>query len=176
MLEWWEERTLKFGFDNVAEGYFVDQLWINLVPIYFKGVKVLREFGYNAAPWNLHERRNIKFDNGEYSMEDDSILTFYHFSSYKYTNPKNISVSYTRFRFDDCNSVINKLYSDYYKNLLNNNIAFFSNLTCYYQENHLSANKESILIKLPKIKYKHFFKLLLPPFLFILIKKIKSYF
>ena len=56
MLEWWEKRCLKIGFDRPCEGLFVDQLWISLVPLFFSDVIIMRHKGLNMAPWNLHER------------------------------------------------------------------------------------------------------------------------
>jgi len=38
-LNWWEERLFKLGFNRIREGLFVDQLWINLVPVFFEKVK-----------------------------------------------------------------------------------------------------------------------------------------
>src|SRR5216683_4319662 len=31
-LDWWEERCLKFGFQDLWAGLFVDQKWVDLVP------------------------------------------------------------------------------------------------------------------------------------------------
>lgn len=42
LLDWWEDKTLKIGFNRVSEGLFVDQLWINLAPIFFNNVMILQ--------------------------------------------------------------------------------------------------------------------------------------
>ena len=57
LVKWWKNTTYTQGFVSVCNGLFVDQLPMNLAPLFFKGVKILREMGYNMAPWNLHERK-----------------------------------------------------------------------------------------------------------------------
>lgn len=167
MLDWWEERILKLGFVNIRQGLFVDQIWINLVPIFFKDVKVLKDLGYNAAPWNLHERKNLRYDNNKFFMHDRSPLTFYHFSTYKFSLPNILSHSYKRYQFENCNSAIKILYDEYNKLLLKNNIEFLSFIDCYYQK-----ARADYLISLQPVKgfsfyLKRFLKEVTPPFLFI---------
>jgi hypothetical protein len=130
-LNWWEKRTLYQGFINVCDGIFVDQLWVNLAPIFFERVKILKEMGYNAAPWNLHERGHIVERNGQYFLPDQSILVFYHFSSYKYLNPELIARSYNRYQFSDLPE-IKPLYNQYHELLILNKIDIFSHHPCYY--------------------------------------------
>lgn len=157
LLNWWEDKTLKIGFDRVSEGLFVDQLWINLVPIFFNNVKILREYGYNVAPWNLHERNLIKKNNGQYIMQDDSQLVFYHFSSYNYTKPELISKGYNRYDTVTLTNEIHQLYSQYHNKLIENKICFFSKIKCHY-----------INYEVKVVKKKSFYKVVLynvlPPF------------
>jgi hypothetical protein len=162
-LKWWEERTLKIGFDDVKRGLFVDQLWLNLVPIYFDRVKILKEMGFNAAPWNIHERLNIsKKDNAVYVMPDGSDLIFYHFSNYKYSIPEVLSSSYNRVKFCD-SAVVREMYSNYYKQLIKNGISHFSTIQCMYtirRRNWFdSNNKNNINIK----NLKKVLKNIIPP-------------
>jgi len=49
-LDWWEERVLANGFDDVANGFFTDQLWINLAPVFFEKVHIEKGRGYNMGP------------------------------------------------------------------------------------------------------------------------------
>jgi hypothetical protein len=132
-LDWWEERTLIQGFIDVENGIFVDQLWVNLVPIYFENVKTLKEMGYNAAPWNLHERGHIKNKNDYVLMPDGTQLVFFHFSSYKYTQPDKIGKQYNRFEFSDFPE-IRMLYKAYHDLLIKNGIEKLSSQPCYYVE------------------------------------------
>ncbi|MEZ4781130.1 MAG: hypothetical protein R2816_06025 [Flavobacteriaceae bacterium] len=163
-LDWWEERTLNFGYINIKEGYFVDQLWINHVPLFFDKVKVLTDYGYNAAPWNLHERSNIKMKNEKYYMDDSSILTFFHFSAYNYKTPDVISKCYYRYSFDNCPD-LKPLFLDYHKKLIQNNIEKISTISCYYID-----KKENTPVQNNKLKKR--FNLKLSTFLRELFIKI----
>ncbi|WP_303317369.1 hypothetical protein Q4Q34_01170 [Flavivirga abyssicola] len=138
LLNWWEERTLKIGFDKVCDGLFVDQLWINLVPLFFDKVKIIRELGFNVAPWNLHERNNIKKIDQGYLMEDNSKLIFYHFSSYNYKTPNILSKYYNRYDKILLSSEVNKLYSQYHEKLIKNKVDEFSKIDCFYSKEEIS--------------------------------------
>lgn len=87
MLNWWEERCLAYGFNDLGFGTFVDQKWMDLVPCYFDGVKVFKHKGCNVAYWNLHERE-LSGHNGNYRV-DDAQLCFFHFSGVK-ADKKNV--------------------------------------------------------------------------------------
>ena len=79
MLDWWENRCLSLGFNEVRSGLFVDQCWINFVPCFFDSVLVLKDRGYNMAYWNLHERSLEKLP--EYWLVNGrDKLVFFHFS------------------------------------------------------------------------------------------------
>jgi len=129
MLNWWEERTLQRGFSDVARGFYVDQLWISLVPILFSDVRILKDLGYNVAPWNLQERKKIKFVDGHYKMEDNTLLYFYHFSGYSFKRPQAISKWYTRNNFENCADV-KPLYDNYDKLLKENKVTYFASISC----------------------------------------------
>ncbi len=130
-LDWWEERLLKFGFNDPGSGFYVDQLWINLVPILFRNVKILNKYGYNVGPWNLHERCYIIKENESYKMPDSSNLVFYHFSSYSYKTPLVISKYYNRHKFKDVPG-LKALYTHYHNLLIENKIQYYSSLKCFY--------------------------------------------
>lgn len=165
-LNWWEERTLKIGYNRVSEGLFVDQLWINLVPLFFDKVKVLPTYGLNVAPWNLHER-SIFSDGSKYKMEDETSLCFFHFSNYNYLNPTALSKYYNRYDAAIASPVILKLYKQYHDKLLLNNISFFAALPCsYIKEKEVP---EVIVIK-KTLKAIDF----IPPIVTILYRKVKK--
>jgi hypothetical protein len=56
LLSWWSERMREHCIINLTEGYFVDQIWFNLVPGFFGPVTITHQPGWNMAYWNLHER------------------------------------------------------------------------------------------------------------------------
>ncbi len=172
-LIWWEQRLLKLCFIDVASGLFVDQLWINLVPIFYPKVKVLDHPGMNVAPWNLHERSIEKIEN-HYMVNSYFDLIFYHFSTYKVANPNTFFKFYERNYnyFEDNN--IKALYSWYKSKILEIDVLVYSTKPCIYIEKEkrqddyhldINLNKNNQLIKM--IKY------ILPPIIVDLYKIFK---
>eukprot|EP01132_Coremiostelium_polycephalum_P015393 gene15393-18596_t len=115
LLNWWENRTLTMGFNRTRHGLFVDQLWINYVPLFFPGsTKILFDQGYNMGPWNLHER-SLSNKEDRFFVNDQVSLKFYHFSSYKY-NQHEISGNY-RYTFAS-NPDVRSLYDLYQQKMI----------------------------------------------------------
>ena len=162
-LNWWEERTLNKGFINPQIGLFVDQKWINFIPVFYDKVKILKSFGYNAAPWNLQERKNIKNINEKYVMEDNSILTFYHFSAYNYLNPSKLSYELYGFNFDNCPLLIS-LYNEYHKLIKHNKIEQMSKVPCFYVKLKKEYDEKKYN-RFYKRDIKRVLKSILPPFI-----------
>ncbi|MEZ4874055.1 MAG: hypothetical protein R2793_01020 [Flavobacteriaceae bacterium] len=115
LLDWWEERVLMLGYDRPNKGYFVDQLWMTLAPLLFKDIFIEPSFGYNMAPWNLHERHIVKREGNTIILNDDTPLVFYHFSKIA-EEPDAISREYDRYTLKDF-PMLRELY-DHYKNEL----------------------------------------------------------
>ena len=111
LLDWWEERTLKFGYDRPQKGYFVDQLWMIQSPLFFKDIEVINTFNYNMAPWNLHERKVIERNGDKIVLNDNSQLVFYHFSKIS-ENEIDVSREYNRYVLDEFPK-LKKMYVDY---------------------------------------------------------------
>ena len=76
---WWRDRLLLFCFDDIPGGLFTDQRWCDLVPVFFEGVHVLRNPGYNVASWNLSRRPISIGDDGEIRAAGQP-LRFFHFT------------------------------------------------------------------------------------------------
>jgi len=95
-LSWWKNRLWRFGLSNPAEGMFIDQRWIDLVPSLFDKVHILKDPGYNVAYWNLHERklsvRDVKV------MANGEVMRFFHFSGFDPGDIESISKYQTRYR------------------------------------------------------------------------------
>ena len=83
-LSWWNERLTFDCISDVDNNLFTDQRWIDFVPSYYS-FSVIREYGYNVAYWNLHEREITK-DNSVYYVNEKP-LRFFHFSGYKPDKP-----------------------------------------------------------------------------------------
>ncbi|MFN8688418.1 MAG: hypothetical protein ACK5XL_00290 [Cyclobacteriaceae bacterium] len=88
-LNWWKNRMAEFSYQG-KPGLFVDQIWLNFVPAYFTQVRIITDPGYNVAYWNIHHRR-ITRQNGFFQVNDHP-LRFFHFSGFKISKPKQLSV------------------------------------------------------------------------------------
>ena len=77
--EWWCHRAYRFNRDDVPNGLFTDQRWMDLVPGLFEGVGVLRQAHLNVASWNVHQR-DLKRGEGDQVLVMGQPLGFYHFT------------------------------------------------------------------------------------------------
>ncbi len=78
---WWAQRLAKYCQDDLANGLFTDQKWVNLAPCFFDDVTILRSPAFNVATWNITNRR------AEGSLEEGITINgeplgFYHFSGF----------------------------------------------------------------------------------------------
>ena len=77
---WWRDRLGLFCYDDIPRGIFTDQRWVDFAPAYFN-VYILKNPGYNMAPWNLSTRK-LKFKNNKLIVNDEFELIFFHFSGF----------------------------------------------------------------------------------------------
>lgn len=75
---WWRDRLSLFCYDDIPQGIFTDQRWIDFAPAYFN-VHILKNPGYNMAPWNLSTRK-LEFKNNKLLVNEEFELIFFHFS------------------------------------------------------------------------------------------------
>lgn len=80
-IDWWSNRLLNFCYDEIIRGLFTDQRWIDLAPVFFPNVHILRKPNYNVAVWNLIER-SITGNITEGIFVDNLPLIFYHFTGF----------------------------------------------------------------------------------------------
>lgn len=76
---WWADRTYRYCREDIPDGIYTDQRWVDLAPAYFDRVKVLRSPALNAAPWNL-STRTLSGDVDAGFAVDGVPLGFFHFS------------------------------------------------------------------------------------------------
>ncbi|MAL59286.1 MAG: hypothetical protein CMC14_04485 [Flavobacteriaceae bacterium] len=146
LLDWWEERTLRFGYDWAHKGYFVDQLWMTIAPLFFNEIAIENSYGYNMAPWNLHERSIVSRDGDTIVLNDDSELVFYHFSKVT-LGEVAISREFNRYHLQDF-PLLKDLYTEYYAALEASNFSGFRSIPIAY-----SIQKSPVAKKaLPKKK------------------------
>lgn len=90
-LNWWTERLLSYCYDEIARGLFTDQRWIDLAPVFFDFIKILRQPNYNVAIWNLTQRK-ISGTVPDNILIDDLPLVFFHFTGFD----KNVDIAMTQ--------------------------------------------------------------------------------
>jgi len=129
-LEWWKIKLRDLCYIDFRKGLFVDQLWINFVPIYYDKVHLLRHLGYNIAYWNLHERV-IEKSNGKYNINNHYPLVFFHFSGYLFKTPAVVSKYQTRYSFDQRKDIL-PLFKEYHEKVMNNNYDKYFSIPCFY--------------------------------------------
>ena len=80
-IDWWTQRCYDFCYDNIPGGLFTDQRWVDLAPVFFTDLCILKEPQYNVATWNLtHRTATGDLDSG---IEiNGKPLCFYHFSGF----------------------------------------------------------------------------------------------
>lgn len=80
-IHWWRDRLLRFCYDDIPNGLFTDQRWIDLAPAFFDDIFILRDKTYNVATWNLTHREVCSGADGKLHIEG-SPVKFFHFSGF----------------------------------------------------------------------------------------------
>ena len=99
-LDWWMNKLRNECFFDSKKGMFAEQLWLNLVPLYFDKVDVIKHLGCNVAYWNLHER-SLYEQGGKYYVNKTYPLIFFHYSgaSISCIEDNTVSVHQQRYNF-----------------------------------------------------------------------------
>lgn len=100
-IKWWKEKTKKFCFTDFEKGMFVDQIWLNFVPLYFKNVLISNHKGLNVAYWNFHERNLSLTSYNSWKVNNEVPLIFIHYSGFRLYRRDLISIHQTRYNFKD---------------------------------------------------------------------------
>ena len=80
-IDWWADRLRTYCYDEVENGLFTDQRWVDLAPALFDDITILREPQYNVSTWNLTHRRAT--GEAPYGIKiNGRPLVFYHFSGF----------------------------------------------------------------------------------------------
>ncbi len=80
-IDWWADRLRSHCYDEVENGLFTDQRWVDLAPAFFDDIAIVRDPEYNVATWNLTHRRAT--GRAPYEIEiNGKPLVFYHFSGF----------------------------------------------------------------------------------------------
>jgi hypothetical protein len=145
MLDWWRERLIRYCRTLPRKGLFVDQKWIDLVPLFFDEVAILKNQGYDVAYWNLYEnhlhRQNGQICTGSYP------LRFYHFSAYQMQKPGYLDQLTTPFPTEMA-AILQDLYRDYKKLLQDKDFEDFKAIPFAYAPDSSFLDKTKKKIKL----------------------------
>lgn len=106
-VDWWGARLYHFCRDDIANGLFTDQRWIDLVPAFFDRVRILRSTRFNVASWNMTTRAVSQDADGNV-LVDGERLGFYHFTGLDSGNHDLQAV-----KFQNQTGVMELLLSDY---------------------------------------------------------------
>jgi hypothetical protein len=80
-VNWWCDRLLQFCYNDIPQGLFTDQRWIDFVPAFFEEHAILRDPIYNVATWNL-THRHVSGSLRDGIKVNGEPLCFYHFSGF----------------------------------------------------------------------------------------------
>ncbi len=86
ILAWWQDRLRHECGPDVGRGMYYDQRWLDLAPVLFDGVRVLRDPGCNIAYWNLTERA-VRCA-GQQILVNHRPARFFHFSGFDPLQPQ----------------------------------------------------------------------------------------
>ena len=80
VLDWWAKACYFICEKNPQIGQFVDQTHLNLMPIYFEGVEVIKHRGCNVANWNQAECKRVLKNGHEVLINGLDEVVFIHFT------------------------------------------------------------------------------------------------
>lgn len=117
-IQWWEKKLEYNCVEDLPNGVYVDQKWMDIVPAFYDNVKILRHPGYNVAYWNLVTKK-VTAENGKYYLNGEQ-LAFFHFSHVHLLNTDIQAVK--------------ELADDYYQRQIKNNVEEIKNLPYAYDK------------------------------------------
>ena len=97
-----------------TNGIFLDQTWLNCLPFFVDGVKILRHPGYNLAYFNLKERELTKNKRGNKYLVNGQPLICAQYSGFLKGKPEQLS-KYTTYETN--NEITLELYRQYDRDL-----------------------------------------------------------
>ncbi|WP_031526906.1 glycosyl transferase [Dyadobacter crusticola] len=129
-ISWWEEKLRYECLIDLCNGLFVDQNWMNFLPLFVPDTHIERNPGYNAAYWNLHERVFSKKEN-TFFVNENNPLIFFHYSGYDPAKPDILSKYQDRFDISE-RPDLTELFALYRDTLIANGNAYYRKFECAY--------------------------------------------
>jgi hypothetical protein len=112
-LNWWANCCLYNVKKVFWRGLFDDQKYLDLFPILFDKVKIIKDKGCNLAGWNYLNYQFERNSYGDLIIDDTNKLIFIHFAESSLVD------------FSETNHSLNKEYKVYEKNLMNHHAVFY---------------------------------------------------
>ena len=79
-MKWWAKACESVCEKDFSKGRYVDQTHLNLLPILFDNVKIVKHKGCNVANWNQVDCPRVLGANGEVLIEGKWPIVFIHFT------------------------------------------------------------------------------------------------
>jgi len=81
MLMWWAEMcAIECSADKNDRGTYVDQKYLDAVPLYFPNTHIIRHYGCNVAAWNMRHLPRQITESGDITIAGDPLI-FIHYSN-----------------------------------------------------------------------------------------------
>lgn len=129
-LHWWEEKLRFECLIALCDGLFVDQHWMNFLPLFIENTFIEKHPGYNAAYWNLHERA-FSIQGDHHTVNEGALVHFFHYSGYDPRQPGLISKYQDRFTFEE-RPDLRALFQYYHNQLIKNGNEYYRRFPCVY--------------------------------------------
>lgn len=150
LLGWWQEKLIEDCRIYPRKGLFVDQKWIDLAPVYFENVRILKRQGYDVAYWNLYES-HLRYA-GEEIFDGDNPLSFYHFSAFDKNSADYIDNLVNKYDIEMA-GILRMIHSNYLKQLETKGLREFETVRCAYQMKQSGFRKILRTLKRRLIKW-----------------------
>ncbi|MEN1934202.1 glycosyl transferase [Paenibacillus sp. 102] len=112
-VRWWKDKCLDWCSANPDNGRFGDQKYLDFIPIYFPKVKISKNLGINAAPWNCIYNNNYTIDKNqnEVYIETDKLIV-YHFACITIFSEKDFDL-WSLGEISIPNNILSHIYTPY---------------------------------------------------------------
>ena len=125
-IQWWADRLFDYCYDDIKNGIFTDQRWVDLAPCFFD-VFVLKHHGYDFATWSLLNAEMAE-NNDSYYVNGDP-LRFIHFSGF---DGGAVDWAISTWATGSCKRIFSELYEKYKRFQNENNKDNISNFKWSY--------------------------------------------
>lgn len=81
-LQSWRQKCLRWCYDKQENGLWGDQKYLDSWPLSFSGVKISRNKGINAGPWNIRKGFMVHSEDNTIHLNNTELVC-YHFSGFE---------------------------------------------------------------------------------------------